>query len=318
MSRSDFSIVLRAGIVAAAVVIISGCASQKAATMQPSPGVEPEGQQVAQPLDPSVEVKGIVETLRTGARKERDEAYKRLVTIGEPAVPQLLATLGDSDADVKEYAAAALGDIGDRRAVKPLLDMLANSKHRRYVAAWALGKIKAEEAVVPLIGCLSIKNDALQKESTRALISIGGPSVPALIAALDSKDDDTRKFSARALGIIEDKSAEQPLVKRLKDDNQDVASAAVLALGTAGTHDCIASLIGSLTDPNMMTRVNATISLGTLAALDAVDPLTKIMDSDQDPYVREWSARALENITGNRYKYRDEHGAMIYPYNLYR
>ncbi len=68
----------------------------------------------------------------------------------------------------------------------------------------------------------------------------------------------------------------------------------------------------------MMTRVNAAISLGTLNAKDAVAPLTEIMDKDEDPYVREWCARALENITDNRYKYKDEHGMMVFPYNLYR
>ena len=68
----------------------------------------------------------------------------------------------------------------------------------------------------------------------------------------------------------------------------------------------------------MLTRVNASISLGQLEAKEAVDPLTEIMEKDHDPYVREWSARALENITGNRYKYKDENGAMVFPYNLYR
>jgi len=37
-----------------------------------------------------------------------------------------------------------------------------------------------------------------------------------------------------------------------------------------------------------------------------------------DVDVREWSARALENITGDRVLCRDASGKMILPYNLYR
>jgi HEAT repeat protein len=196
--------------------------------------------------------------------------------------------------------------------------MLKTEPKRRYIAAWALGKLKAEAAVDPLISALAEKNDALQKESTRALIAIGAPAVPALIKALDSSDGDVRAYSARALGIIEDKRAEEPLIRHIKDENTTVAAAAALALGTAGTEASVRPLIAALKAPDMMTRVNATISLGTLNAKDAVEPLTAIMDADEDPYVREWSARALENITGNRYKYKDEHGMTVYPYNLYR
>jgi HEAT repeat protein len=82
-------------------------------------------------------------------------------------VPELLKFLKDEDPEVREYAAAALGDIGDPRAVSPLLDMLKTEPKRRYIAAWALGKLKAEAAIDPLILALAEKNDALKKESPR-------------------------------------------------------------------------------------------------------------------------------------------------------
>ena len=263
-------------------------------------------------------VRALVGLLRSGERAKRDDAYKAIVASGKTAVPVLLEELSDPDPAIREYAAAALGESGDARAVKPLLDMLQNENVHKYIAAWGLGKLKAESAAGPLIGCLAVKNDALQKEATRALIAIGEPAVPSLIAAFDSTDSDTRKFAARALGIIEDKRAEAPLVKRLSDENDDVAAAAALALGTAGTKDCVPALVAALKARHIVTRVNAEISLGTLEAKEAVGPLTDIVDNDDDPYVREWAARALENITGDRHKYKDDHGVMAYPYNLYR
>ena len=38
----------------------------------------------------------------------------------------------------------------------------------------------------------------------------------------------------------------------------------------------------------------------------------------EDPTWGEWSARALENITGERVMYRNASGKMTLPYNLYR
>ena len=90
-----------------------------------------------------------------GERAERDVAYKKLINAGEPGVPVLIDTLNDGDPAVREYAAAALGEIGDRQAVKPLLAFLHSDKERRYIAAWALGKMKAAEAVPDLIGMLA-------------------------------------------------------------------------------------------------------------------------------------------------------------------
>lgn len=298
-------------MIVVSLTLFAGCASVKnSADISKYKELSAGGDQAA--------TRALIDELRSPDRSRRDEAYKALIASGSPAVPELLKSIKDEDPEVREYAAAALGDIGDKRAVGPLLEMLKTEPKRRYVAAWALGKLKAEAAVDPLISALAEKNDALQKESTRALIAIGAPAVPALIKALDSADGDVRAYSARALGIIEDKRAEEHLIRHINDENTTVAAAAALALGTAGTEASVRPLIAALKAPDMMTRVNATISLGTLNAKDAVEPLTAIMDTDEDPYVREWSARALENITGNRYKYKDEHGMTVYPYNLYR
>lgn len=263
-------------------------------------------------------VDALINALRSKDKTVREAAYSALTGVGGPAVPKLIETLKDKDADMREYAAGALGNIGDKRAVGPLMDMLKTERERRYIAAWALGEVDAVEAVDMLIDMLGELNDALQKESTRALIKIGGNAVPTLISALDSPLSDRRKYSCRALGVIQDHRAEEPLIKRIDDENNDVAAAAALALGTAGTKTAIPHLVKALGSDHMITRVNASIALGQLDAKDAVGPLEKIMTDDADPHVREWSARALENITGNRYKYKNEKGDMVFPYNLYR
>ena len=298
-------------LLCASALTFSACASIKTASDVP------KFERKAAAGDASA-LDAMLDALKSNDRVKRDKTYDALIAVGQPAVPRLIGLLNDDDPATREYAAAILGNIGDERAVAPLMEMLKSGKTPRYIYAWALGKLKAEAAIAPLITALGEKNDALQKEATRALIGIGAPAVPALVKGLESPVADVRKYSARALSIIEDKRAEGPLDARLSDEDPDVAAAAALALGTAGTEKSIPALIKALDAKDMMTRVNASISLGQLEAKDAVGPLTAIMDKDKNPYVREWSARALENITGNRYKYKDEHGAMVFPYNLYR
>jgi len=59
---------------------------------------------------------------------EREEALNKirdkLVSIGKPAVPQLIERLNRHDAISCWYAVDALGKIGDNRAMKPLVDVL--------------------------------------------------------------------------------------------------------------------------------------------------------------------------------------------------
>ena len=296
---------------ALALSALAGCA-----TVQTSSVITSEGEKAGEGDEKAI--KALISDLRSPDRAVKDKAYQALILAGSPAVPDLIALLKDKDPDMQEYAAGILGNIGDERAAGPLLKMLESPGPRRYIAAWALGKMKNKKAIGPLVKVLGEKNEALQKEATRALIAIGPDSVPALIEALDSPVSDVRKYAVRALGIIADKRAEEPLIRLLSDKDNEVAAAAALALGTAGTERSIKPLVDALGSSYMLTRVNASIALGQLEAKEAVDPLTEIMEKDHDPYVREWSARALENITGNRYKYKDENGAMVFPYNLYR
>ncbi len=251
-------------------------------------------------------------------RPQRDLAYKRLIEIGKPAAPKLMKLLNSDDPDMREYAAAILGSIDYKKAVKPLIAMLQGHRRRRYIAAWALGMMRAKEAIGPLVAALSVKNDAIQKEATRALINLGPEAVPALIAALKSPDVDTREFSIRALGEIEDRRAEEPIMRLLNDKNNGVTEVAALALGNVGTDKSIPSLIKTLNSNDITTKVNASISLGQLGAKAAIPRLTAMMKTDKDSYVRQWCARALENINGRKYKYKNENGVMVFPYNLYR
>jgi HEAT repeat protein len=72
-----------------------------------------------------------------------------------------------------------------------------------------------------------------------------------------------------------------------------------------------------LLEGDVGVRVECAWSLGILIAKPAEGALRQTLEHP-DPNVREWSARALENITGERVMYRNAGGKMTLPYNLYR
>jgi HEAT repeat protein len=74
--------------------------------------------------------------------RARLQAVGDLVTIGAPAVEPLIASLEDTNPEVRWRALVALGWIGDTRAIEPLLDALSDTIWEvRQNAAWALGHI---------------------------------------------------------------------------------------------------------------------------------------------------------------------------------
>jgi HEAT repeat protein len=114
-------------------------------------------------------------------------------------VEPLSATLKD-DRYVRAAAAYALGQIGDPRAVEPLIAALGDeSSDVRQDAAYALGEIKDPRAVEPLIAALKDWHSNVRKAAAKALVKIGTPAVELLIAALRDEDERVRQAAAEAL-----------------------------------------------------------------------------------------------------------------------
>jgi HEAT repeat protein len=103
------------------------------------------------------------------------------------AVPALITTLRDGDADVGREAAASLGCLGDAAAVEPLIAVVHNRDgffHSvvRAAASNSLGKLSDRRAVVPLLNAIEDPIAEVSAEAIRALGSLPDPrSIPALL-----------------------------------------------------------------------------------------------------------------------------------------
>jgi HEAT repeat protein len=142
--------------------------------------------------DPST-VKPLVQYTARGNLDE--DLVPTIAEMGKPAVKPLIEILGHSPARQREVAAQVLGEIGDPRAVKPLL-------------------------------AFSRKNPT----GTAALVAIGKPAVEPLVQALDDSAIPIRATAAQVLGEIGDRRAIEGLREALGDPEDPVWHAASDAL----------------------------------------------------------------------------------------
>ena len=110
-----------------------------------------------------------------GALKDVDAGVRRqaAAALGEigntRAVPGLIDALKDADPDVRQRAISALGEIGDARAVAAMAGLLKDSSPSiRTRAATALGELQDAAAVDPLVDGFG------EKYRIRHCLALGG------------------------------------------------------------------------------------------------------------------------------------------------
>lgn len=163
----------------------------------------------------------------TPAQARVIDAAKRAEARLDEKIEAHIQTLRDKKLGKRE-AAIALGEIGDARAVEPLIEALEDKQILVQVeAAKALGKIGDTRAVEPLIKIMAVE----------ALGQIGDPrAVEPLIGYIESMQalPIATVLPIRALGEIGDPRAIDTLAKALKHKNRKVRTAAADALGEIG------------------------------------------------------------------------------------
>jgi HEAT repeat protein len=129
----------------------------------------------------------------------REKAAEALIKIGKAAVPALIVALKGSNWRVLSKVAEALNAEVNKLG---LLNAEVN-KLGLYLAPEMLENMSLDWAA-PTASIGGPVDEWLVKD---ALVRIGKPAVPPLIAALKDSDSDVRQKAAEALGRIDDDSA---------------------------------------------------------------------------------------------------------------
>jgi HEAT repeat protein len=214
-------------------------------------------------------------------------AAKALGEIGDQrAVEPLIVAL--TDERVRITAIEALGAIGDPRAVESLIAALKDpAYYRREAAIKSLGQIGDPRAIEPLVAALGNNSPAIG-----VLVRLGDPrAVAPLIAALGSKDQNVRRAAAEVLGALRDARAVEPLITALNEIF--MRKTAAKSLGAIGDSRAVEPLIAILQDHDGY----AAEALGAIGDPRAVEPLLAALD-DRSWEVRRDAAKALVIMYG--------------------
>jgi len=242
-------------------------------------------------------------------------AAEALVTVGSPAVPQLVALFSGGTFTERERAARVLARIGHPAvgALSTVAQDKASSPELKAASAHVLGLIGDAQAVPALLSLLSEERYFVREQASFALGRIGQPAIEKLIDMSGSGVPATRQAAVAGLGVAcgevarqarlaqdqSPNSAEPPEVARaigtllnsMKDSSVAVRTAAVHALGDTGSPRAIEPLIGLLKDESSTLRGEASVALGNLHAV-AVPALISALSSDK-PSTRKLAAQAL-------------------------
>lgn len=126
-------------------------------------------------------------------------AKQALVLIGTEAVEQLIEALSHNDWEIRDFAAEALGKIGDTRAVDPLITIT-----RSYASFKALGLIGDLRAVDPLIEILNARETDVRRDAAKALGELGDKRALAQLKSLLDEDGENRIVFQKAIENIND------------------------------------------------------------------------------------------------------------------
>lgn len=261
-----------------------------------------------------------VEMLHHPEPEVRRRAAGALTEHGDIRVFDSLVTIleGD-DVPMVARAARALGEIGDRKAVQPLLEAVHKwstddtAQMVLYSACEALGKLKDAQAFEPLLElALTHEHSPTRRGATNALKAIDGrrayeefieashsissltrlaviealeefkerEAVPVLIEALCDNVVELRRAAAQALSFIPDERATDSLLLTLKDEETVVRQWAACALGHIRDSKVVKPLIDALNTNNSDVKHSVILSLGQIGDTRAVDPLLAILAND--------------------------------------
>ncbi|OYR81952.1 hypothetical protein DJ71_12625, partial [Halorubrum sp. E3] len=195
----------------------------------------------------------------------RERTIDALSLLGNTRAVQPLIdhSISDPDQEIKGKAIEAIGEMGDKRAIDPLSEIIQNRE-----------KYSADIRRVA-IGSLIQLSDY---EATEALVS-----------ALDDPSHETQKTAVVALGEINAVSAMdeiEPLLKDVENVQEDLRAACAVSLKKMGQQEAKEALIEALDDPSFVVRKEAIQGIGEAGIVDALPQLEHILTSPEE-YVTE-------------------------------
>jgi HEAT repeat protein len=195
----------------------------------------------------------LLHLMREGYEDLLPHVAKSLQKFGLQISKQLIELLKHNRRAVRKTAADVLGNIGEPRAVGPLLELL---------------KDRDIDVVISSIESLGKTGD--------------GTILESLIPFLNNSDYKIRESTITAMGEIGEQLATENLIPLLRDDQEPVRLAASKALGKIGDPHAINYLIEALKDGSLKVRDSVAEAIGNMGSASVKPLISSLGDWDKD------------------------------------
>ena len=191
-----------------------------------------------------------------------------------------------------EALAGKLREVG-----KPAMDKLVSIMYETNMAEDMAETLvlAGEQAVDPVVSILGDPNESIRENAVLILTKIGIPAVKRLTEALESPDTFARVGAVKALGNIGDKTAMEPLKKRLEDGSPHVKIEAASALYKLGDKSHVGVIADGLIIDLISARRAAAAAMENVVEEPPLGPVLKATN-DADTQVKASAIQALGKI----------------------
>lgn len=181
-------------------------------------------------------------------------------------VEKLIRAINDKDVNIQCSAIKALGNIGDPKALSPLVSKVYSNEQGAMVIdsiLEAITRIDGKRAIVTIEGILKYKSDK-----------------------------ETRKTAVKYLGVLNDLKAVELLVSLLKDKDPDIAGLAVSVLKKKKDLRSVKPVLLLLRYNNVNLEKRAEDLLNSVLDESSIPTLISFLDH-YDSKIREFAVKAL-------------------------
>ncbi len=245
-----------------------------------------------------------------------------LVTLGEigdeRAIPKLISLLSAASSHVASEALVMIG----KEAVDPLIKVITKSNQKQETiinALGALGKIGDKRAVRPIIGLINLYSfddgKGLDVTLLKTLLRIeyneevkdivcrlNRKAIPSASGLLAESDGSAWKNAVMALSDIKDRDWEKPFIRALEDSNKELRKISAEQLGNNGSVECIIPLLFTLGDQEKEVQIAALTSLGRIGNKDVLKPIVRFLKEPDTDY-RECALNSLLGLANNEVEF---------------
>lgn len=220
---------------------------------------------------------------------------------------ELIDQLTSGDIDTRINAVQGLGELGDKRAVEPMIRSLDDNAEVVHQAVFWLGQLGDDRVVEPLVELL-VKEDNTPNQQIREQIGltlrIFESATEPLVKLLMNQDYGIKINAVSGLARYQNKQAVSPLIDLLNIESNlpspeySLFTVFEIIESLEEIYDDLAiePLIKLLRHENINIPPVAAKSLMEFGAEQAIEPLTELLENEDLRYRRQTIVDALDSI----------------------